>query len=251
MAAEDGAALSGKENVSEIQALTLQVEQLSNAADFWNNLMLWGLAIAALAAVFIVVTTRLALARTSEAAEAQARLNVAKDREKDVRIAALVEQAEREKLARVRLQQQVAPRRLTGEQKAELTKTLKAYPDPIGVVIVSPLLDTEGSDFADDFDAAFGEKGANWKTVRLKDRLTQNTGISLGVYEGTPKLDPFGRPILQLKQRIADALTAVGIPSHDVTFGEGDLHSTARQFERGPIYLVIEHKPPIQIGEKQ
>jgi len=139
-----------------------------------------------------------------------------------------------------------APRRLTGEQKNELTKLLKSFPDPIGMVIVSCLLDGESSDFADDFDAAIGNGGAKWKTLRLKDRLTLNAGISLGVFDGTPKLDPWGRPILKLKQRIGDALTAIGVSYHDVTFGKDDLHSTGRQFEPGPIYLVVEHKPPIE-----
>jgi hypothetical protein len=68
------------ESMSEIDALAAKVVQLSSAADFWNKAMLWGLAAAALAAVFIVITTRLAILRTSQAGEAQAELEKAKDR---------------------------------------------------------------------------------------------------------------------------------------------------------------------------
>jgi hypothetical protein len=108
------------------------------------------------------------------------------------------------------LGQAVASRRLTGEQKVELTKFLKQYSDPVGIVVVSALLDPESSDFADDFDAAI--KDAKWKTLRPKDRLTNNTGISLGVAEGTPTLDPWGRPILKLKERMAAALRTIEVP---------------------------------------
>lgn len=159
------------------------------------------------------------------------------------------EKAEAEKLARVRLEKDVSPRRLTGEQRIKLTKLLEQYADPVGIVVVSAFLDSESSDFADDFNAAIAD--AKWKTLRFKDRLTQRTGISLGVLEGTPRLDPWGRPIIELKQRVGEALTGIGILYNDATFGKDDIHSTGVEFERGPIYLVVEHKPPIKITEQQ
>jgi len=149
--------------------------------------------------------------------------------------------AEAEKLARLNLEKQVAPRRLTGEQKDKLRELLGRYPDPVGIVVVSALLDTESSDFADDFDAAIN--GAHWKTLRVKNRLTQKTGISLGLVEGTPAVDISGRSIPELKQRLANALNSIGVPWNNVTFSGDELHSTNPYFEPGPIYLVIEHKP--------
>ncbi len=157
--------------------------------------------------------------------------------------AQLRKDAESERLARVKLEGAVASRRLNGKQKAKFTSFLKQYPDPVGIVVVSAALDSESSDFADDFNSAITD--AQWKTLRLRDRLTSKTGISLGVFEGTPELDPWNRPILKLKKRIADALTAIEVPYNDVTFGKDDKNSTFTPFERGPIYLVIEHKPPV------
>jgi hypothetical protein len=105
------------------------------------------------------------------------------------------------------------------------------------------LLDPDSSDFADDFDSAIHD--AKWKTIRARDRLTRRTGISVGTLEGTPQRDPWNRPIADLKKRIENALTAIDVPFADVTFGKEDVHSTALEFKRGPIYLVIEHKPPV------
>src|ERR1700722_1325041 len=75
------------ENMSEIQSLTLRVQKLSHSVDWWNTAMIWGLALAAIAAVFVVVATRIVVTRTGELSAAQDLLGEAKDREKDVKIA--------------------------------------------------------------------------------------------------------------------------------------------------------------------
>lgn len=75
------------ENVSEIQSLTIRVQSLSHSVDWWNAAMIWGLAMAAVAAVFLVIATRIVIARTGELSKAQDLLSEAKDREKDVKIA--------------------------------------------------------------------------------------------------------------------------------------------------------------------
>jgi hypothetical protein len=41
------------ENVDEIQSLTQRVSDLGQAVDFWNVVMLWGLALAAAAAISV------------------------------------------------------------------------------------------------------------------------------------------------------------------------------------------------------
>jgi hypothetical protein len=68
-------------NVTEIQSLTLRVRDLSQAVDFWNVVMLWGLAIAALAAIVVGISTRLAVVRTGQLGDAQDQLIAAKDRQ--------------------------------------------------------------------------------------------------------------------------------------------------------------------------
>jgi hypothetical protein len=68
-------------NVSEIQALADRVRDLSQSVDRWNIVMLWGLALAAVAAVVIGISTRLVVVRTGQQSGAQEMLNSAKDRQ--------------------------------------------------------------------------------------------------------------------------------------------------------------------------
>jgi hypothetical protein len=73
--------------MSEIQALTSSVKDLSGKVDFWNLLMIWGLIVTAGAAVFMVVATRIVVTRTGQLSEAQKLLSDAKDRESHERMA--------------------------------------------------------------------------------------------------------------------------------------------------------------------
>jgi hypothetical protein len=81
-------------SMDEIQSLTSRVQQLGNAVDFWNRWMLWGLVFAALAAIWIGLTTRLTIVRSKQLAVVQASLDKAKEgqlalelKEKDRQIA--------------------------------------------------------------------------------------------------------------------------------------------------------------------
>jgi hypothetical protein len=146
------------------------------------------------------------------------------------------------------LRKEAGPRRLTSEQKKKFTTFLEQYPDPVGIVIVSAAFDGESSDFADDFKSAIPPK---WESLRVRERLTERTGISVGVLEGTPEFDPWKRSIAVLKKRVEDALTAIPVSYTDVTFGKDDVHSTNPAFAPGIIYLVVEHKPPIAVPNKK
>jgi hypothetical protein len=68
-------------NVGEIQSLTLRINDLSRSIDFWNELMLWGLALAAIAAVFVVIATRIVVSQSGKLSDAQGELVAAKDRQ--------------------------------------------------------------------------------------------------------------------------------------------------------------------------
>jgi len=112
------------------------------------------------------------LVRARELDDKQTELIKAKDADladnlkaKDVRIAeserkaaGARERTEYERTARLALQRQLAARRLTGSQKDELSRALRGRPD--AVAIVSTMLDGEGSDLADDFEAAIRQPGA-------------------------------------------------------------------------------------------
>lgn len=235
--------ISEGDKVSDIQSLTDQVRDLNQAVDCWNTATVVALIFAALAALAIVLTTRMGLKRAKQLAAAQGELLQAKDRqlvsdlkEKDTKIADAMksaaeanEKAEREKLARLKLEKELAPRRLTGEQKTKLVKLLEKNPGEIA--IVSAVVDGESSDFADDFDSAF--KLARWKTVRIANRITLNRGVSVGTVTGTRSTDA---------ERVSNALEVISIPHAKVSFSADD-HSTSPWFQSGVLYLVIEHKP--------
>jgi hypothetical protein len=145
------------------------------------------------------------------------------------RTAEAIEKAESERLARIKLEKELGPRRLTGEQKFELAKLLGGV--KAGVAIVSPMADGEASDFADDLDSAI--KAASWETVRIKNLITEKFGLSVVTTEGTK---------LPSAKLLSDALTAVGI-LHNVTAVKNGDASISPAFQAGYLYLVVEHKP--------
>jgi hypothetical protein len=127
------------------------------------------------------------------------------------------------------LRRQSEPRRLTGEQKAALVKQLSGSAG--GVTIVSPLIDGEALDFADDFDSAL--QTAHWKTGRVRSLLTTKFGVAIVTVEGT---------VLRQTKQLSDALTAIGVQHEMTTAKEGD-GSTGPVYHSGYLYLLIEHKP--------
>jgi hypothetical protein len=145
------------ENVPEIQALALRVEELTRSVDFWNQLMIWGLAVAATAAVFIVVATRVVVSRTGQLSTVQDLLREAKDRQlqvdlsqkgveigqlkvaadaSEVEIAAtkteMAKQQTRAATAErslLELQERIKPRRLTDKQSEDFVAILGKSPN--------------------------------------------------------------------------------------------------------------------------
>jgi len=228
----------------DIQALTNRVQELSRSVDVWNALMLWGLGFAAFAAAWIGIATRLVILRTGQQAEAQELLNAAKERElqidlkqKDLSIAALNEESEGLKQKNLTLEsnllslrKETQARRLTGEQKATLAK--KLWGPKGNIAVVSPLMDAEASDFANDLEGALKEAG--WSTIRIQNRITSRFGLSIVVTEGTPHFVE-----INLLQR---ALSVIDVPHDFEIFKDGDT-STSPQFQKGILYLVVEHKP--------
>lgn len=138
------------------------------------------------------------------------------------------------------LQRQAEPRRLSHGQKSELGSLLTGR-GPNGVAIVTPLMDGEASDFADDFKSAV--EAANWQTVRILNRISGKYGVAVVTCEGTQG------PVLLLAKRLSDALSAAGIVHTSETFKDGDA-STSPAFQAGYLYLVIEHKPLPPAGAK-
>jgi hypothetical protein len=146
MSIAKSAAIPEGEKMPEIQSLTLRVQNLSQSVDWWNTAMIWGLALAAIAAVFVVVATRVVVTRSGQLSAAQDLLTDAKDRQlrldlsdKDVKIAdaqkaageaneraaAATETAERERLARLQLEARLADRVLPEAQQRLMTDAMR------------------------------------------------------------------------------------------------------------------------------
>ncbi len=157
--------------MSEIEALTLRMREIGHQIDFWNNVMLVSLAGAAIAAIIAFVATRIIVTRTGEFTTAQELLSTAKDRqlqldlkEKDIEIGNLTVRsdtaeggiaraneraakanraAEDERLARLKLEAQIAPRRLTEAQRKTIADACIPFKQK-RVQVVSYMMDTEG-----------------------------------------------------------------------------------------------------------
>jgi hypothetical protein len=67
------------EKVSEIQFLSARAQELSQGVDWWNTAMIWALVFAAIAAIAVVFTTRIALVRAKQLADIQDKLIHIKD----------------------------------------------------------------------------------------------------------------------------------------------------------------------------
>jgi hypothetical protein len=65
--------------MSELDSLTSRATDLTSKADFWNNAVLWALALTALAAVAIVVSQRLAFIRAKQLSDVQDRITHVKE----------------------------------------------------------------------------------------------------------------------------------------------------------------------------
>jgi hypothetical protein len=125
--------------LSDIQALAEQIQRLDRAVNSWNKAMLWGLVITVLAAVVVLVTTRMVVLRTGQLSEAQEKLSKAKEsqlsldlREKDVKIANANERAAGLEVEALELRKQLqeqGPRAylLTGDKRRKLVEALKPF----------------------------------------------------------------------------------------------------------------------------
>jgi hypothetical protein len=109
------ATTSEGEKVPEIQSLTARVEQLTQDVDWWNTAIIWALVFAAMAAVAVVVTTRIALVRAKQLSDMQDKLIRAKDGQlaldlkgKDEKILGLEKQAADAKAAQQKVEIELA-----------------------------------------------------------------------------------------------------------------------------------------------
>jgi hypothetical protein len=117
--------------VSDIQSLTVKIQELQRSFDFWNTGYVWLVAFTVLLAAVVFFTQFMSIKRGKELSEAQAVLLKLKDeqlitdlKDKDVKIASATaraqeaeEKAEKERLERIRLEENLAWRRLSKEDQ--------------------------------------------------------------------------------------------------------------------------------------
>ena len=128
------------------------------------------------------------------------------------------------------LKAKIAPRRLSGEQRKKISQ-LPSDPFP-ELIVVSREMDPEGQDFADDFVEAL--KDANWNVgPSSKDWLLSKKGIFIGFVGEKPKgFD-----------ELAHALDGAAIKYTPMEISSEYLHTIARGFKPGVLYLIVGAKP--------
>lgn len=261
--------------MSDIVSLTSQVQQLGGSVDRWGNAVNWLIAATAFVGVMYFMATVRHSTLSKRLRDAQELLLQAKDRElqsdlktKDVEIgsakkeagtaneaagkanerasanekeaARLKKAAEDERMARVRLEKEISPRRLTGTQKETISKFL-LLGHPWKVAVVSVILDGESEDFADDLAGAISASPSKWETMRIKNHLTTRHGVEIAWIEGT---EDFRSGVRAASRRLGDALNTAGIDWASYVVPEKERNTTDPEFQIGVLYLLINRKPP-------
>jgi len=222
----------------EIQVITQRIRDLSQSVDWWNSAMIWGLAVAAIAAVFMVVATRIVVNRTGKLSEQQELLNAAKDRQlqadlkgKDIEIGnlklrsdtaetqiagaqrgAAEANAKTEALKRdnLELEKSLAPRVISYkefEDGSTNVDLMKAFPGMETVVEYIP--DAESQRAA--YNIAFILKQAGWTIVSLSaSRGFQPPWDGVTILSYLPKSNPTPSPFEFGRMRVSgDASNAL------------------------------------------
>jgi hypothetical protein len=168
------------EHVSDIQSLALRIKDLSKSVDWWNTAILWSLIFAAIAAIAVVVTTRVALRKARMLADIQSELIQLKDsslaatlKDKDLKIAELGKTAEDERAARVGLESKVAWRKLDNRTQSDLASHLASFSKEPALVTYNPQ-DIEAASFASDIAATL--HAAKWEVFDALSVLSMREG---------------------------------------------------------------------------
>ena len=116
---------------------------------------------------------------------------------------------ERERISRLKLENQLAPRHLTPDQKAFLIQALKPFAGE-KIEIMTPAGDNEASDYALEFEAVF--KAAGWDTsARSQGMFTNPVRGVIPMISDKDKGAPSAAAI-----RVAEAVHSLGLSSDAV-----------------------------------
>lgn len=141
-----------------------------------------------------------------------------------------------EELARVRLQKELEPRRLTGKQKEKLRSLLSD--DPQQIMFGWCLNGSDDcKDFVNDIGDAFNQAG--WKTL-FAPSTQYIRGIYLGFAKGSDE-----NLVNHWVPKLRHALSAAGLASEQKWFDPGEKTLSAVGFEKNVLYLIVGPKPAI------
>ncbi|MFI4974898.1 MAG: hypothetical protein ACHP84_10200 [Caulobacterales bacterium] len=136
-------------------------------------------------------------------------------------------------LARLKLEVRIAPRRLTGSQRAAFEGALHPT-SGMPLIVASRVVDAESGDFADDLAGALKE--GHWPNVSRSMNwiTTEHRGVFVATVEGTSTPE-VGDLIAALKR--------AGITAEPMTISGDDLQTISPWFVPGTLYLLVGVKP--------
>jgi hypothetical protein len=171
-------------SVSSIEDLTRHAAQLHDAVDWWNDWVVRSLIAAAVAAVAVLVTTRMQLFRAKQLDEVQTQLLKSKEsqlaadlKDKDVKIA---EANERANQAALELAKFKAPRALSAEQMGQIVAKMKRFAGTEFDGGVGPLNDPEPLHLFDQMSQSL--VAAGWRPLAFASQQA----MTLSRSNGTP-----------------------------------------------------------------
>lgn len=206
--------------------------------EFWDawglRLMLAGAALGTLALV-VSLASSFILYKVAAVAQEDSDRRIAETRERAAVLerdaAALRAQAESDRLARIKLEERIVPRRLSGEQKVALVAAMSSLPKP-NVAVVSRLMDNEGSDLAADLKIAFAEAGAVIVPGNLSTWLSHEKGLFVGVVENDAAAAAW-----------SDVLAKAGVPATARAMSAADNSTLGAGIVPGVLYVLVGAHP--------
>jgi hypothetical protein len=143
-------------------------------------------------------------------------------------------QAETERLARIKLEAEVAPRRISGENANKMASILSKT-SPVTLVIVSRLLDSEGKDFADDIKLVLTR--SHWTTLAQYENWTESEkGLFMATVEGTEMP-------ADIRATLTAAFAAANIALKTKTITGDEIQRASPWFQMNVLYLLVGSKP--------
>lgn len=156
-------------------------------------------------------------------------------------------EAESERLERVKLQEKLAARRLSGKQISDLAKSLKLLNQGhVPIAIMSEAFDNEAADLAKDFEEAFTE--GEWKPTRVPWDQLHKQGVEISMLADPSAPNEIPAPFKPLVEHLRVAIATIGVTCGISALGPDDAVSLNKP-EKNVLYLMVHRRPEIETGK--